>query len=71
MFLLRITLMALRSLQANLLRSLLATIGVVIGVGAVISANAVLSGVSRMDDLDKHPFRPNHIFPCAAEVDVV
>ncbi len=47
MFWLRIILMALRSLQANLMRSLLATLGVIIGVGAVISANAVLEGARK------------------------
>ena len=47
MFFLRIVLMALKSLQANLLRSLLATLGVIIGVGAVISANAVLEGARK------------------------
>lgn len=44
MFWLRTVLMAFRSLRANLLRSLLATLGVIIGVGAVISAIAVLEG---------------------------
>ncbi|MCZ6654373.1 MAG: ABC transporter permease [Planctomycetota bacterium] len=39
--------MGLRSLQANMLRSLLATLGVIIGVGAVISANAVLTGAQK------------------------
>ena len=39
--------MGLRSLQANMLRSLLATLGVIIGVGAVISANAVLEGAKK------------------------
>ncbi len=47
MFWLRILWMGLRSLQANMLRSLLATLGVIIGVGAVISANAVLEGAKK------------------------
>ena len=47
MFWLRILWMGLRSLQANMLRSLLATLGVIIGVGAVISANAVLTGAQK------------------------
>ncbi len=47
MFIFRVFLMALRSLRANLLRSLLATLGVIIGVGAVISANAILSGFEK------------------------
>jgi ABC-type antimicrobial peptide transport system permease subunit len=50
MFFLRIMLMGLRSLRANLLRSALATLGVIIGVGAVISANAILQGAN--DKLD-------------------
>jgi len=47
MFWLRILWMGLRSLQTNMLRSLLATLGVIIGVGAVISANAVLTGAQK------------------------
>jgi len=39
--------MALRGLRANLLRSLLATLGVIIGVGAVISAMSILEGAQR------------------------
>ena len=38
---------ALRGLRANLLRSLLATLGVIIGVGAVISAMSILEGTQR------------------------
>ncbi len=47
MFFFQIALMALRGLRANLLRSLLATLGVIIGVGAVISAMSVLEGSQR------------------------
>jgi putative ABC transport system permease protein len=47
MFFLRIILMAFRGLQANMLRSLLATLGVIIGVGAVISAMSILEGAQR------------------------
>ncbi|MEP0842038.1 MAG: ABC transporter permease [Phycisphaerae bacterium] len=39
--------MSLRGLRANLLRSLLATLGVIIGVGAVISAMSILEGTQR------------------------
>jgi putative ABC transport system permease protein len=46
-FLLRICMMALNALRANLLRSLLATLGVIIGVAAVISAMSILEGASR------------------------
>lgn len=52
MFSLRIIQMAIRGLRQNLLRSLLATLGVVIGVGAVVSAVSILEG-AQMDILDK------------------
>ena len=47
MFHLRIILMAIRSLRQNLLRSMLATLGVIIGVGAVVSAVSILQGAQR------------------------
>jgi putative ABC transport system permease protein len=47
MFFLQVILMALRGLRANLLRSLLATLGVIIGVAAVISAMSILEGSRR------------------------
>jgi len=47
MFTLQILMMAIRGLRANLLRSLLATLGVIIGVGAVISAMSILEGTQR------------------------
>jgi len=46
MFLVRIILMALRSLFIHPLRSILATLGVLIGVGAVVAAMAILEGMS-------------------------
>jgi putative ABC transport system permease protein len=46
-FFLRICLMAARSLQANLMRSILACLGVIIGVSAVVSAMAILEGSQR------------------------
>ncbi len=52
MFHLRIILMALRGLRQNLLRSMLATLGVIIGVGAVVSAMSILAGAQR-DILDR------------------
>jgi putative ABC transport system permease protein len=52
MFFLRICLMAARSLQANLMRSILACLGVIIGVSAVVSAMAILEG-SRRDVVSK------------------
>jgi len=47
MFHLQILRMAFRGLQQNLLRSLLATLGVIIGVGAVVSAVSILEGAKR------------------------
>ena len=47
MFSLRIVLMAIRSLRQNLMRSILATLGVIIGVGAVVSAVSILEGAQR------------------------
>ncbi|MCH8113440.1 MAG: ABC transporter permease, partial [Proteobacteria bacterium] len=46
MFFLRIVMMALRGLGSNLLRSLLATFGVIIGVAAVIAAMSILEGAT-------------------------
>ncbi|MCH7807695.1 MAG: ABC transporter permease [Planctomycetes bacterium] len=46
-FHLRIILMALKGLRQNLLRSMLATLGVIIGVGAVVSAVSILEGAQR------------------------
>ena len=46
MFFLRIFLMALRSLTIHPLRSILATLGVIIGVAAVVAAMSILSGMS-------------------------
>jgi putative ABC transport system permease protein len=45
-FFLRIFLMALRSLTIHPLRSILATLGVIIGVAAVVAAMSILSGMS-------------------------
>ena len=52
MFLLRLIIMALRSLDANFLRSVLAALGVVIGVMAIISAMSIMEGQSK-EILDK------------------
>ncbi len=51
-FFLRICFMAGRSLQANLMRSILACLGVIIGVAAVVSAMSILEG-SRRDVVGK------------------
>ena len=47
MFFFQLLLMSLRGLRANLLRSLLAPLGVILGVGAVISAMSILEGAQR------------------------
>ncbi|MCK4659030.1 MAG: ABC transporter permease [Phycisphaerae bacterium] len=47
MFFFKICMMALQSLWANLLRTLLATLGVIIGVAAVVSAMSILDGANR------------------------
>src|SRR3990172_11999318 len=52
MFHLQILFMAFRGLRQNLVRSLLATLGVIIGVGAVVSAVSILEGAQR-DILDR------------------
>jgi putative ABC transport system permease protein len=46
MFFFRVFLMALRSLWIHPLRSILATLGVIIGVAAVVAAMAILEGMS-------------------------
>jgi len=47
MFHLRIIQLAIRGLRQNILRSMLATLGVIIGVGAVVSAVSILEGAQR------------------------
>lgn len=46
MFFLRVFMMALRSLFIHPMRSILATLGVIIGVAAVVAAMAILNGMS-------------------------
>ncbi|WP_324032177.1 HAD-IIA family hydrolase [Shewanella avicenniae] len=31
----------------------------------------VLSGVTKPEDIEREPFRPNHVFRCAGEIDIV
>ena len=52
MFHLRIVQMAVKGLRQNLMRSMLATLGVIIGVGAVISAVSILEG-AQLDILER------------------
>jgi len=47
MFHLKIAMMAIRGLRQNLVRTMLATLGVIIGVGAVVSAVSILEGAQR------------------------
>ncbi len=46
MFLLRLMLTAMRSLEAHFLRSLLATVGVLIGVGSVVACMSIIEGMT-------------------------
>ncbi|MCL1068327.1 HAD-IIA family hydrolase [Shewanella olleyana] len=41
------------------------------GFQAGLETILVTSGVSQMADIDKEPFRPNHVFKCAGDIDVV
>lgn len=41
------------------------------GVQAGLETILVLTGVSQMHDLEQFPYRPNHIFPAAADIDVL
>jgi NagD protein len=41
------------------------------GIQAGIETVLVLSGVSKKDELDLYPYRPNHIFGSAGEIDIV
>lgn len=55
MFFLRMLLAALRNLRANFVRSILAILGIVIGVGTVIAAVGVIEGATRdwLTDMQK------------------
>ncbi len=55
MFLLRVILAAVRSLRANFVRSILAILGIVMGVGTVIAAVGVVEGATRdlLSDMQK------------------
>ncbi len=69
MFFVQIILMSLRGLRANLLRSLLATLGVIIGVGAVISAMSILEGTQRdiMERFESLGSETITVYPAAAK----
>jgi ABC-type lipoprotein release transport system permease subunit len=67
MFYLRILLTAVLSLKTNLLRSLLATIGVIIGVAAVVAAMSIIEGLQREVKKSIESFGSNvlQVFPGA------
>jgi NagD protein len=41
------------------------------GIQAGMETILVLSGYTRAEDIDRFPYRPNHVFPRLADVDVV
>lgn len=41
------------------------------GIQAGIETILVLSGVSKKEELDKYPYRPNHVFPSAVDIDII
>ena len=65
---------ALNSLNAHSEESIIIgdnmTTDIMAGIQAGIKTVLVLTGFSRMDDLDKLPFRPNFIFPSVKEIDI-
>jgi ABC-type antimicrobial peptide transport system permease subunit len=67
MFYLRIIFTAILSLKTNLLRSLLATIGVIIGVAAVVAAMSIIDGLTREVEKSIESFGSNvlQVFPGA------
>src|SRR5262245_50421069 len=62
MFLLRVFMMALRSLWVHPMRTALATLGVIIGVGAVVAAMAVVTGMSARAEESLASMGSNRIF---------
>lgn len=41
------------------------------GFQAGLETILVTSGVSKLSDVDREPFRPNHVFACAGDIDIV
>ncbi|MBV7316588.1 HAD-IIA family hydrolase [Shewanella sp. NIFS-20-20] len=41
------------------------------GFQAGLETILVTSGVSQLADIEKEPFRPNHVFDCAGDIDVI
>ena len=71
MFFLRLALTAARSLETHFLRSLLATVGVLIGVGSVVACMAILEGASNeiVGNLSKLGSTTLYIRPAVARVE--
>ena len=71
MFFLRLILTALRSLESHFLRSLLATVGVLIGVGSVVASMSILEGASGkiMNDLSKLGSNTLFVTPARARIE--
>jgi len=68
MFYLRIILASIRALRTNLLRSLLATLGVIIGVAAVVAAMSIIEGLRKEVQKSIESFGSNvlQVFPGAS-----
>lgn len=71
MFFLRLAITAARSLETHFLRSLLATVGVLIGVGSVVACMAILEGASNeiVGNLSKLGSSTLYIRPAVARVE--
>ena len=70
MFFLRLAYTSLRSLEVHFLRSLLATLGVLIGVGSVVACMSILEGASNKIIADFKSMGSNllYVFPARARV---
>ena len=62
MFLFRIIMMALRSLWIHPMRTALATLGVIIGVGAVVAAMAIVEGMGARAEMGFESMGSNKLF---------
>ena len=71
MFFLRLAITALRSLDTHFLRSLLATLGVLIGVGSVVACMSILEGATNqiLRDLSTLGSNVLYVQPAVARVE--
>ncbi|MGE0482122.1 MAG: ABC transporter permease, partial [Phycisphaerae bacterium] len=71
MFYLRLTLTALRSLESNFMRSLLATLGVLIGVSSVLACMSILEGASNkvINDFKSLGSNVLYVMPSVARIE--